>query len=375
MRRRQFFQTASGVGITLSASGAQGGAGIPLREFEPKSTLKVAEHPVLRARYPVIDVHTHLFGGRGGKTGLATIARYMDECNLQTLINLTGGTSETLPGMMKAMEPFGRKFLTAAEPTWKRANEPGYPKWQADELAKCKQQGARSLKILKTLGLYLRDPQGKLVKVDDPRFDPMWEQAGALGMPVEIHTGDPVAFFTPTDRFNERYEELQNHPDWSFYGKDFPPLMELLEAQHRVAARHPRTRFVGLHVDGLSEDLGAVGSWLDRYKNLDVEIGARLGELGRQPHTSRRFFEKYQDRIMFGTDGTPDAGKVVPQQDLQPAMYRAYFRFLETEDEYFDYAPSAVPPQGRWRIYGIGLPDGILKKVYRDNAIRLFRLA
>ena len=149
---------------------------------------------------------------------------------------------------------------------------------------------------------------------------------------------------------------------------------ELHEARNRVAARHPKTKFVYLHVGNDAEDIAAVSGWLDRYSNVQVEIGARLGELGRQPRTSRKFFERYQDRIMFGTDATWDAGKEYPQQDLKPAMYRAYFRFLETEDEYFDYAPSEVPPQGRWRIYGIALPDAILKKVYHNNAARLLRL-
>ena len=349
--------------------------GIGLHEYEPRSTLRVAAHPAQKAKFPVIDVHTHVFG-LGRKTdaaGLKRIAGWMDECNLQTLVNLTGGNSQTLPGIMKMIAPFGRHFVTGAEPDWKRAVEPGFGKWHADELAKCRQQGARCLKILKTLGLYLRE-NGRLVKIDDPRFDPMWEAAGGLGMPVEIHTGDPAAFFTPIDRFNERYEELQNHPDWSFYGKDFPPKRELLEARNRVIARHPKTTFIGLHVANMPEDLALVGQWLDQYRNLNVEIGARIGELGREPRTARRFFERYQDRICFGTDATPDAGKEFPQQDLKPEMFRCYFRFLETEDEYFDYAPSAVPPQGRWKIYGIGLPDPILRKVYRENAIRILRL-
>jgi hypothetical protein len=191
---------------------------------------------------------------------------------------------------------------------------------------------------------------------------------------VFIHVADPDAFFTPTDRFNERWEELGNHPRWSFYGDDFPPKDELLAARNRVIERHPGTTFIGLHVGNRSEDLGEVSSWLDRYPNFHVEIGARLGELGRQPRRSRRFFEEYPDRIMFGTDASPN-GTSVPQQDLVPEMFRCYFRFLETLDEYFDYAPSPTPPQGRWKIYGIGLPDEILRQVYRENAVRLLGAA
>jgi predicted TIM-barrel fold metal-dependent hydrolase len=368
MTRRSFFQVSAGSAITLP-------------EFQPRSMLRVAEHPVARAKYPVIDVHTHLFGlGRKaapdsaeGKAELAQVAQYMDACNLQTLINLTGGNSQTIPAIRSVMAPFGGKFLTAAEPVWSRSGENGYAQWQADELGKCKQQGAVCLKVLKFLGLGLRE-NGKLVKIDDPRFDPMWEAAGALDLPVLIHTGDPGAFFTPIDRFNERYEELQNHPEWSFYGRDFPKRSELHEARNRVAAKHPKTKFIYLHVANDAEDLARSGEWMDRYPNVNVEIGARLGELGRQPRTARNFFERYEDRILFGTDATYDAGKEFPQQDLKPEMYRCYFRFLETKDEYFDYAPSTVPPQGRWKIYGIELPDTILRKVYHNNAAREFKL-
>lgn len=368
MTRRTFLQVSAAAPITLP-------------EFQPKSMLRVPEHPLARAKFPVIDVHTHLFGvGRKpapdspeAHAELAEVARYMDECNLQTLINLTGGNSQTIPAIRKTMSAFGGKFLTATEPVWKRANDPDYPKWQADELAKCKQEGAVGLKILKYLGLGLRQ-NGKLVRIDDRRFDPMWEAAGALDLPVLIHTGDPGAFFTPIDRFNERYEELQRHPEWSFYDRDFPKRSELHAERLRVMERHPKTTFIALHVANDAEDLAQAAEWLDRHPNMNVEFGARLGELGRQPRSSRKFFDRYQDRIMFGTDATFDAGREYPQQDLKPAMYRCYFRFLETDDEYFDYAPSAVPPQGRWKIYGIALPDAILKKVYHNNAARLFHL-
>ena len=192
-------------------------------------------------------------------------------------------------------------------------------------------------------------------------------------MPVAIHISDPVAFFTPIDRFNERYEELNNHPDWSFYGGDFPSNAELLAARNRVMARHPKTQFVTLHFGNFSENLQDVGENLDRYPNMFVDMAARIGELGRQPVTCRKFFDKYQDRILFGTDAVPN-GTDTPQQVFIDQLYEIYYRFLETEDEYFDYAPAPVPPQGRWRIYGLGLPDAILKKVYYENAARLLRI-
>ena len=253
--------------------------------------------------------------------------------------------------------------------------EPDYSAIQARAIEQAHAAGAKGLKILKTLGLYLREKitSGKLVRIDDPRFDPMWDACGQFNMPVAIHVSDPLAFFTPTDRYNERYEELSNHPDWSFYGGDFPSNAELLEARNRVMARHPRTQFLVLHCGNFAEDLENVSQNLDRFPNMTVDIAARIGELGRQPRAARRFFERYQDRILFGTDAVPN-GNDVPQQVFVDELYQTYYRFLETDDEYFDYAPARIPPQGRWRIYGIDLPDEILRKVYRENAARLLGL-
>jgi predicted TIM-barrel fold metal-dependent hydrolase len=211
------------------------------------------------------------------------------------------------------------------------------------------------------------------VKIDDARFDPMWDACGQLNLPVAIHISDPIAFFTPTDRFNERYEELNSHPDWSFHGGEFPSNDELIAARNRVIARHPKTQFVVLHVGNFAEDLQNVSENLDRYPNMCVDLAARIGELGRQPRTARKFFDKYQDRIMFATDATPH-GDEFPQQVFNDKLYEIYFRFLETEDEYFEYAPAKIPPQGRWRIYGIGLPETILKKVYYENSARILRI-
>jgi len=214
------------------------------------------------------------------------------------------------------------------------------------------------------------------VPVDDRRFDPMWEACAAAQLPVFIHVADPEAFFLPVDRFNERYDELGMHPDWSFHGRDFPSFRELLAARDRLYARHPRTQFVSLHVGHNAENLAAVSESLERFPNMSVELGARIGELGRQPRNAQRFFDKYQDRILFGTDAVPlpEGGKY-PQQVFNDELYEIYFRFLETEDEYFDYAPAPIPPQGRWRISGLGLGDAILKKIYHDNAARLLGLS
>ncbi|MGE5646995.1 MAG: amidohydrolase family protein [Acidobacteriota bacterium] len=360
---------------------ARKGQPLDLQDFQPRSMLSVPEHPVERARFPVIDVHTHLsFAGKDGEhlNYSATpeqLLPVMDRRNIKTLVNLTGGVASTVKESVQKYDlAHPGRFITFTQPFYNRAKEPGYPKLQADLIERAKNDGARGLKILKTLGLFLRDPDGKLVKVDDPRFDPMWEACGELNLPVAIHVSDPVAFFTPIDRYNERFEELNNHPDWSFYGKDFPSNDELLDARDRVIARHPRTQFIVLHFGNYSENLAHVAERMDRFPNFHVEFAARIGELGRQPRASRKFFDKYQDRIMFGTDAIYN-GYDTPQQIFGDELYRIYYRFLETEDEYFDYAPAPVPPQGRWRIYGLGLPDQILRKVYYQNAERLLHLA
>jgi len=184
-------------------------------------------------------------------------------------------------------------------------------------------------------------------------------------MPVAIHTSDPEAFFLPVDRFNERYDELQNHPDWSFHGRDFPSNMDLQEARRRMMRRHPKTQFVCLHVAD-SENLEYVSECMDSHPNMHVDIAARISELGRQPRAARKFFDRYQDRILFATDG---------DGVNEPGFYEPYFRFLETDDEYFPYAPEPIPEDGRWQIYGIALPDSILKKVYYQNAARLLGIA
>jgi predicted TIM-barrel fold metal-dependent hydrolase len=371
-------RAASGEQAAAAPQPPAAAPGLPLRltEFEPKSMLHVAETSVPRARFPVIDFHTHVsFRSRSTRPASppAELVQTMDAVNLHTMVNLTGGSGEQLGTTLAAFDrAFPRRFVSMTEPTWTRASESGYAAWLAEDVGRAKAAGAVGVKILKTLGLYLRDggPTGKLVRVDDQRFDPMWDACGRLGMPVAMHVGDPEAFFLPIDRFNERYEELGAHPDWSFYGKDFPAFKEILAARDRVFARHPKTTFVALHVGHWAENLAAVGEMLDKFPNVNVEIGARIGELGRQPRAAARFFDKYQDRILFGTDAIPH-GIETPQQVFGADLYRIYYRFLETEDEYFDYAPARVPPQGRWRIYGLGLPEGILRKVYHQNAERV----
>jgi len=353
-----------------------------LSDYEPTSMLHAREIRVGRALYPVIDIHTHITESNKSINGVEMAAErnvyatpgelipIMESKNVRSMVNLTGGygagLAETVANYDKSSP--GR-FYTFTEPSYSRFLEPGYPTIQAQAIEQAHRDGARGLKILKTLGLYLREniTDGKLVKIDDARFDPMWDVCGQLNMPVAIHISDPIAF-------NERYEELNNHPDWSFCGRDFPSNAELIAARNRMMARHPKTRFIVLHVGNFAENLDNVSENLDRFPNMTVDIAARIGELGRQPRRARAFFEKYPDRILFGTDATPHADNY-PQQVFGGELYEIYFRFLETDDEYFNYAPAKVPPQGRWRISGLNLPPSILRKVYNENAARELRLS
>ncbi len=358
---------------------------LALTDYEPRSMLQVSHTRVEKSRFPLIDIHTHISVSTRSDRGIELAAerqylgtpnellQVMDRKNIRAMVNLTGGFDNGLhDAVTKYDKAFPGRFYSFAEPSYSKFKQPDYPRVQADAIAQGHRDGARGLKIRKTLGLYLREniTSGTLVKIDDPRFDPMWDACAQLHMPVAIHVSDPLAFFTPTDRFNERYEELNNHPDWSFHDHDFPSNADLLEARNRVMARHPKAQFIVLHVGNFSEDLANVSQNLDRFPNMTVDTAARIGELGRQPRTARIFFDKYQDRILFGTDATPH-GDEFPQQVFNDELYEIYYRFLETDDEYFDYAPAKVPPQGRWRIYGIELPEPILRKVYYDNAARL----
>jgi predicted TIM-barrel fold metal-dependent hydrolase len=372
-----------------SANGSPKPEPLPLSQYEPKSMLHVRETHVARSHFPCIDIHTHITVAKKSENGVELSAErqylgspqellaVMDRKNIRAMVNLTGGydagLAETVAKYDKA---YPGRFYTFTEPIYEKFKEANYPQIQADAIVRAHRDGARGLKILKTLGLYLREniTSGPLVKIDDRRFDPMWDACGQLNIPVAIHISDPIAFFTPTNRFNERYEELSNHPDWSFNDHDFPSNAELIEARNRMFARHPKTQFITLHVGNFSEDLANVSENLDRFPNMTVDIAARIGELGRQPRTARKFFDKYQDRILFGTDATPH-GDEFPQQVFNDKLYEIYYRFLETDDEYFDYAPAKIPPQGRWKIYGIELPASILKKVYFENAARQLHLS
>lgn len=335
---------------------ARAAVDLPISDFEPRSMLAVERHEIARARFPAIDYHNHLDAQEP-----AEVLRVMDECGVEKIVNITMRTGEESFAMhRKFKEAAPDRFETIAWFDWHDLGENDFWERSVERLAVWADAGFCGVKIWKDLGLTLRDRDGALLRVDDERLAPFFEKAGELAMPVMFHIADPDAFFLPIDRYNERYEELAAHPDWSFHGahhaKD-----ELLAQRDRVFARHPKTVFVAAHVAEKSENLAYVSRLLENNPNLSVDIGARTAELGRQPYTAREFFRRFADRILFGTD-------LVPETE----MYRLHFRFLETFDEYFDY-PSHASRQGRWQIYGVGLEDDVLRRVYRENALRLLK--
>ena len=334
-----------------------------LRDFKPQSMLHVPVHNVLRARFPVIDVHNHINDARSPASERippAKVVEMMDRCNLKTIVILTGQWGEALQKVVDEMvKPYPGRFMVFTQLDWKNLDAPDFSEQMVKRIDDAVARGARGLKITKELGLQVKFKDGKRLGVDDPKLDPVWEECGRLGIPVAIHVTDPEAFFHPLDATNERYDELIDNPDWLFYGPQFPSKASILDARNRMFARHPNTTFISLHVGNWPEDLDYVSDLLNRYPNVVVEVGAREAELGRQPQRARRFFLEYQDRILFGTDATPTED-----------MYRNYFRWLETADEYFDYYNA--PEQGRWKIYGMDLPDEVLEKVYHANAEKIF---
>ena len=345
-----------------SAANAEQNKTLLLRDFHPKSMLHTQEHQIQRAKFPVFDVHQHVNDAMGIEEHMspAELVARMDKLNIKSIVILTGMWGDKLQHVLDEMvKPYPGRFLVFTQIDWSKIDDPNFSQEMVQQVDDGVRRGARGLKVLKDLGLGVRDKSGKLITVDDPRLDPVWEECGRLGIPVFMHVTDPEAFFYPTDGNNERYEELTEHPDWSFYGPQFPSKQAILDARNRVFGRHPHTTFVALHMGNWPENLDYVGDVLDRYPNTYVEFGAREAELGREPRRASEFFQKYQDRIMFGTDVGPEEG-----------MYQNYFRWLETADEYFDY--WGYPGQGRWKIYGMALPDPVLEKVYHLNADKLF---
>jgi uncharacterized protein len=338
---------------------------VTFEEYDPKSTLVVPEHPLKRAKFPFIDVHNHQF--EMSKTEkIQQLTSEMDALNMKILVNLSGrgfggdeaASNATLYGQIDNIKNNApTRFVVFTNVDFSKIGEADFAVKAVKKLEDdVKNHGARGLKVYKNLGFGVKD-KGKLVPVDDPRIDPIWAKCGELGIPLIIHTADPAPFWQPLNIKNERWLELQTHKgrkrdtdkgDFSFE--------QLIEQQHNVFRKHSKTTFINAHMGWYPNNLTKLDSLLDDFPNMYVEIGAVIAELGRQPRAAKKFFEKRQDRILFGKDS------------YVPDEYATYFRVLETEDEYFPYHKKY---HAFWRMYGLGLSDEILKKVYYKNAIKI----
>jgi predicted TIM-barrel fold metal-dependent hydrolase len=343
-----------------------------LRDWRPVPRLVAPVHRVERARFPAVDAHNHLgrwlsewVGRPGGWTvpDVAELLELMEAWNLVAIVNLDGRWGNELEANLDRYDrAHPGRFATCAHVDWAEAVASGdLGRAAAGSLRASVHAGAKGLKVWKDLGLHVRDERGELILPDDPRLAPLWEAAAELGVPVFIHTADPVAFFDPVDERNERLEQLLEHPEWSFADPAFPRFERLMEALEGLVAAQPATTFVGVHFGGYAEDPAFVGRMLDAYPNYHVDVAARVAELGRQPRAVREVIVRHPDRVLFGIDEFPPAAE----------NYAIYLRFLETADEHFPHSTEEVPLMGRWAISGLDLPEDVLRMVEGENARRI----
>lgn len=327
-------------------------------EYDPPSSLKVEEHHIKKAKFPFIDIHNHQ--GNMNTSDLKDLVSKMDELNMQVMVNLSGrGFRASSDHLEKSLENiknrFPNRFVLFTNVDFGDIDNPEWAARTAKQLEEDVRQGAMGLKIYKSLGLFNKDKSGKRISIDDPRIDPVWAKCGELGIPVLIHAADPKQFWEPIDKNNERWLELKLHPGRR-HDRDTIKWETVIKEQHNIFKKHPNTKFINAHLGWYGSDLKKLAELMDAYPNMYTEIGAVIAELGRQPRAAKNFLTKYQDRVLFGKDSW------VPEE------YETYFRVLETEDEYFPYHKRY---HAFWRMYGLGLPDNILKKIYYKNALML----
>jgi predicted TIM-barrel fold metal-dependent hydrolase len=341
---------------TLLLQGQQAKPTMSFEEYDPKSTLVTPQHPTARAKYPFIDVHNHQ-DNEMSDAEVDKLVTEMDSINLAVMVNLSGQSGEQFRhrlAMLAGRHP--KRFVQFANIDFHGVDQAGFGEKAAKQLEEDVTNGAVGLKIFKDLGMFVVDSKGVRIHTDDPRLDPIWEKAADLHIPVLIHTGEPVAFWSPVDEHNERWLELTQIPGRRRSDPRFASFEETMAEQHNLFRKHPRTTFIDAHLGWLGNDLARLGRLLDELPNVNTEIGAVLHELGRQPRVARAFLIKYQDRVMMGKD------------TWAVNEYPTYFRVLETEDEYFDYYRKR---HAFWKMYGLGLPDAVLKKMYYKNALRV----
>jgi predicted TIM-barrel fold metal-dependent hydrolase len=328
-------------------------------EYDPPSSLKVDEHKLTKAKFPFIDIHNHY--GNMNTADLGERVKYMDQLNMAIMNNLSGrGFGNAPPDVIqKSIENikknYPNRFTLFTNIDFTDIDDPNWGARTARQVEDDVKAGAKGLKIYKNLGIRSTDKNGNRIKVDDARIDPVWKKCGELGIPVLIHSADPKAFWDPIDKQNERWLELKLHPNRR-YGDKEVQWQDIITEQHNMFRKHPKTKFINAHLGWYGNDLAKLGKLMDELPNMYTEIGAVIAELGRQPRAAKAFLTKYQDRVLFGKDS------------WAPEEYQTYFRVLETEDEYFPYHKRY---HAFWRMYGIGLPDDVLKKIYYKNALKL----
>ncbi len=330
-----------------------------VKGYRPTPALVRKETPVVMPKFPVVDIHCHWSIYQDP----VELIKAMDALGMSKAVDLSGGYGDYLDRMIEKFHmPYPDRVFVLCNIDWKKIDDPTFGQDVTAYLKSAKGKGASGLKIFKDLGLNVKDKTRKIVSIDDPRLEPVWKTCGELKMPILMHSGDPVAFFQPVDEHNERWMQLKRHPDWTFYGPQFPTWEQVLQQHVSVIQKHPGTVFISAHLANCGEDLQRLASIMDRCPNMYADISGRVAEIGRQPYSARKFLIKYQDRILFGTDRYP--GRTDQERNS------VYYRFLETDDEYFDYYNHPFPPEGEWKIYGVFLPDEVLKKIYHENADR-----
>jgi predicted TIM-barrel fold metal-dependent hydrolase len=326
-------------------------------EYDPPSTLVAPEHILTKAKFPFIDVHNHQFNMP--TQDLKALASEMDKLNMAVMINLSGrgrGSTEHLDKSLENVKKtLPKRFIVFTNMDFAAIDDPEWQGRMLKQLEDDVKKGANGLKIYKSLGMFTNDSKGKRIHIDDPRIDPIWAKCGELGIPVLIHAADPKQFWQSIDKNNERWLELKLHPGRR-HDTDTVSWETIIKEQHNIFKKHPKTKFINAHLGWYGSDLKKLGELLDKFPNMYTEIGAVIAELGRQPRFARDFLIKYQDRVMFGKDSW------VPEE------YVTYFRVLETTDDYFPYHKRY---HAFWRMYGLGLPDDVLKKIYYKNAIKV----
>ena len=328
---------------------------LTFEDYNPTSTLVVPGKIIKKAKFPFIDVHGHQY--RMSNQDLAPVVAAMDTLNEAIMVNLSGRTGDDLIKSVKNIaDHYPNRFVVFANINFEGAGADGWTEKKVTQLEQDIKNGAKGLKVYKSLGLRNKDSEGNRLAIDDVRLDPIWEKCGELGIPVLIHSADPKPFWDDFNADNERWLELKTHPRRKRDDKNSAPWEQIMNEQYNIFKKHPKTTFISAHMSWLANDLGKLGKLFDEMPNMNVGIGAIIAELGRQPRFAKAFFEKYQDRILFGKDS------------WKPEEFPTYFRVLESDDEYFPYHKKY---HAFWPMYGLDLSDEVLKKVYYKNALRI----